>query len=199
MSKEKSKSATRPQRTDLHAISPLPIDFIEHRMQQLSKRGLTVSFVNLNKDGRAFQMKHPEMRSFTTGTLRRWEGTHTRVDATTTLQIPPHWIEWVVHFIVIFFLFLVFSGCSVFAGAGYMISFIASLVLATILALLLPISQYFDRFRKQAVKDADRQMQLIALILTSNLPDGTAPLVEFDGTDRSLEVMLRRHNARPQK
>ena len=63
--------------------------------------------------------------------------------------------------------------------------------MATIMSLIMPIARFFERYQKQAVVDADRQMQLITLILTSNLPEGTQPLAEFDGTDQSLERMLR--------
>jgi hypothetical protein len=191
MNKTKKRGNAKPTRTDLHAISPLPVDFIVTRLSLLSKRGMVVDIHDYGDDESVFQLKHPKMRSVATGTLRRWEGTHTRIDANTTLQTPPDWIEWVAHFVVIFFFFIWFGGCSVLLGLASIFTFISALVLATILSLLMPISRFFDRYRKQAVIDADRQMQLVALILTSNLPEGTQPLVEFDGTDQSLERMLR--------
>lgn len=188
----KNKKSSKPVRTDLHTISPLPVDFIEKRLAQLSKRGMDVQLANLNTDGRAFKITHPKMRSVTTGTLRRWEGTHTRIDATTTLQTPPDWIELVAHIVAILFLFIVLGGCTLSIGFISFFSFIGSIVLATIFSLLLPISKFFDRYRKQALIDADKQLQLITLVLTSNLPQGTQPLIEFDGTEQSLETMLRR-------
>ena len=38
----KAKKAFTPARTDIHAISPLPVDFIVERLTQLNKRGFDV-------------------------------------------------------------------------------------------------------------------------------------------------------------
>ena len=192
---KKSKKRVSPTRTDLHALSPLPMDFIVSRLSLLGKRGMEVAIHDYGSDDSVFQLKHPKMRSITTGRLRRWEGTHTRIDADSTLQTPPIWVEWVAHLVAIFFLFIWLGSCVLLIGFPSFFSFLGVMVLATVLSLLLPISKFFERYQKQALIDADRQIQLIALILTSNLPDGTQPLVEFDGTDQSLERMLRQQRA----
>jgi hypothetical protein len=191
MKKSKKRGDTKPTRTDLHVLSPLPLEFIVTRLSLLSKRGMVVNIHEYDSDDCVFQIKHPKMRSIATGSLRRWEGTHTRVDANTTLQTPPDWLEWVAHFVAIFFFFIWFGGCSIIMGLASIFTFVGAMVLATVLSLIMPISRFFDRYRKQALIDADNQMQLLALILTSNLPEATQPLLEFDGTDQSLERMLR--------
>lgn len=188
---KKSKKRGSPTRTDLHALSILPIEFIVNRLSLLSKRGMVVNIHEYDSDDCVFELRHPKMRSITTGSLRRWEGTHTRIDAKTALQTPPAWMEWVAHIVVIVFLFLWFGGCSVLIGFASLFTFIGAMVLATVMSLIMPIARFFERYQKQALIDADRQLQLVTLILTSNLPEGTQPLVEFDGTDQSLERMLR--------
>jgi hypothetical protein len=188
----KSKKASIPARTDVHAISPLPVDFIIDRLTQLNKRGFDVKLLDLDRDGQAFQIKHGKMRSITTGTLRRWEGTHTRIDTNTTLQLPPQWLEFMVQLLAIAVLTVFIGGCTSLLWYASLLSGVASIVLSIAFSFILPISNFFERFRKQALKDADKQMQLITLVLTSNLPQGTQPLLEFDGTEQSLEKMLRR-------
>ncbi|MDQ7026678.1 MAG: hypothetical protein Q9P01_07895 [Anaerolineae bacterium] len=82
----KNKKSLRPTRTDLYAISPLPIHFIEKRLARLSKRGIDMQVTDLSSDGRAFQLTHPKMRSITTGTLRRWEGAQPLIEFDGTEQ-----------------------------------------------------------------------------------------------------------------
>lgn len=186
----KTKQPRRPVRTDLHAISPLPIDFIHQRLDVLRKRGLDMQFVVMNEDEVWFQMKHPKMRSVATGTLRRWEGTNTRIDANTALQVPPVWIEWVAQLAVIGFLTLWFGGCTVASGFVSFITCAGSVMVATAISLLMPISKFFERFRLRALQDAEKQMNIIAHILTHNLPEGSAPLLEFDGSEDTLNRLL---------
>jgi hypothetical protein len=195
----KAKKASIPARTDVHAISPLPVDFIIDRLTQLNKCGFNVKMLDLDRDGQIFQLTHPKMRSITTGTLRRWEGTHTRIDANTTLQLPPHWLEFVAHLMTMGVLFVFIGGCTSLLWYASILSFIASIVLSITFSFILPISKFFERFRKQALKDADKQMQLITLVLTSNLPQGTQPLLEFDGTEQSLEKSCGEGNNHEQK
>jgi hypothetical protein len=196
---EKKKKSLQAFKSEIHAIVPMDIEVIHRRLHQIKDKQIEVSTRRTSSETVAFIIQHrsgSRVNSEISGTLRRWQGTQTRLDADSRSYVPGEWINYVVYIICVLCLTWVFT----IVMQGFLTLFVGisqwfmSLALSLVGAVaLMHYSITVDLFREkhyQAAKDIDHLFQELADTLTGALPDELR-LLEFDGSEDALARLLK--------
>jgi hypothetical protein len=198
MSKKKKQFSAF--KSELHTISPLPLEVIAARLHELEAKEVRVTMAAVDEDHIILKISHQGDGFFKkaeiTGNLARWEGTYTRLDVNSRAFAYLEWLDQLGSLIrIIGLAVLTFPICgslgTLFGGEGSGIlmgiglSFFASMVLIRQLAPLDLAKQQ----RYQAFKAADKLMQAITDKITEGISDDES-LLEFDGSGDALNLLL---------
>lgn len=199
MSKKKKQLASF--KSELHTISPIPLEIIEARLHELESEIVDVETSYLDQDHIKLTITHQGSSFFKkaeiTGRLTRWEGTHTRLDANSRSFAHLEWVDQFASLIRIIgiavLLFPICGSISMFTlgeGLGFMIAmFFSFLGSMAIIRQLKPLD-LAKKQRYQSLKAADKLMQGIADTMTEGLADDMS-MLEFDGSEDSLSLLLQ--------
>ena len=199
MSKKKKQLAEF--KSELHTISPLPLETVEARLYELESDTVQVDMVYIDQDHIALKITDQESLFFKkaeiTGSIARWEGTHTRLDVNSRSFAYLEWFDQIGGWIrIVGIAILLFPFCATFSSftlgdglavlMGIILSFLASILVIRQLAPLDMARQ--QRYR--SLKAVDKLMQGIADTMTEGVSDAS-PLLEFDGSEDSLSLLLQ--------
>jgi hypothetical protein len=198
MTSNKKKKALTQYKSELHAISPLPLDVIGERLERIGDKQVAVQLQLVDDDTLAFDMQHiraERMNAQVFGTVQRWQGTYSRLDADSTFHVPLLWLNYV--FTVGLFLVLIAASLGLwfflFGGFYYSFPWEIALPVSILMAVggmrVMPSIELFRSEQYQALKDVDFMMQEIANALSDSMPDAQ-PVLEFDGSEDALALLL---------
>ena len=198
MTSSKKKKIFSNYKSELHAVSPLPHEVIGERLQQLGDKRVTVHLQIVDDDTLAFDIHHQRdnnMNAQVFGTLQRWQGTYSRLDADSSVHVPLFWLNHVLTVGLFMLLTLMSLALWGFFLSGFYYRFpweVAlplSLLMATGAIQVMPSFELFRDEQYQALKDVDFMMQAIADALSDTTPDAQ-PVLEFDGSEDALALLL---------
>jgi hypothetical protein len=205
MSKKKKELASF--KSELHTISPLPLEVVAERLRDLERKNLPIHLVQLDEDEFGFVMRLRHRGSLSDaqvlGTLWRWNGTFTRIDVDSKIELLGQWLDVAVQLIgVIFAVLLLVPFFWLFSefvipyysyDPAFGLFFTAILIAAATIALLIVRSiaqiDLLADSRYRSLRHIDSMMQAIADKLSENQP-ADEPLLEFDGSEISLAALL---------
>ncbi|MDQ7026679.1 MAG: hypothetical protein Q9P01_07890 [Anaerolineae bacterium] len=200
MMPSKKKKTFTDYQSELHAISPLPLDVLDERLQKMRGKRVTVQIQRIDPDRLAFEIQHRRDRRINAqvyGTLQRWQGTYSRLDADSQVHVFGQWLNYALmigQLIVFTVLSLGFWAFMFIWSATFPWGFALPVSILIAIAMMYKLPQV-DLFREEhycALKDVDYLMQEVADTLTDNMPDAQ-PMLEFDGSDDALALLLSRH------
>jgi hypothetical protein len=198
MTSSKKKKIFSNYKSELHAISPLPHEVISERLQQLGDKRVTIHLQIVDDDTLAFDIHHQRdthTNAQVFGTLQRWQGTYSRLDADSGVHIPLFWLNHVLTFGM--FIILTLMSMALWAlllgGFYYRFPWEFALPLSLLMAgggmQVIPSFELFRDEQYQALKDVDYMMQAIADALSDSKTDAQ-PVLEFDGSEDALALLL---------
>jgi hypothetical protein len=199
MSKKKKQVAEF--KSELHTISPLPLEVLEARLYELESETIQVSTAYIDQDHIALKIIDQESqfskRAEITGSLARWEGTQTRMDVNSRAFAYLEWVDlfgsWIRIIGIAFLLFPICASMSAFTlgqGLGAVMAIILSFIASTVVVRQLAPLDLAKGQRYTSFKAVDKLMQGIADKMTEGI-DETAPILEFDGSEDSLSLLLQ--------
>lgn len=174
--------------SELHTISPLPIEMVAERIASLHYTGFPT---HIEDDGSFLIRNQNSEKAMLIGRLMRWNGTFTRVDASVKKQSLSlrDWALFILPLIGFMIgLLLVFFGIQDAMSMLVVMFFFwpVALIALVLIAAGMHIARRGDLKSQKAV---DEMMQALADKLCKNLPTEEAAL-EFDGSELSLELLL---------
>lgn len=203
----KKKKQLESFKSELHVISPLPLEMVAERLRGVEAKNRLFHIEQLSDDEFGFVVRRNQAgflsEAQVLGTIWRWNGTFTRVDVDSKVDILGQWLDvamQVVGIIVAMLLltpfFWFFSEIlpqALFAPPVAFFLVLIGIGLASVVILTIARMADVDllssrRFR--ALRDVDSMMQAIADNLSENLPL-TEPALEFDGSETSLATLLK--------
>jgi hypothetical protein len=210
MSKKKKQEANF--KSELHSISPLPIEMVVERLKSLERKDRLLHIEPLSEDEYGFAIRSRRRGSLSDaqvlGTVWRWNGTFTRIDVDSKTDIWGQWIDvffQVAGLILAMFLIspffwffgsvlpqLFYDPILTFGLGAVALGFAAVVVWA--IARLSDVDLLLNN-RYRALRDIDAIMQAIADKLSENLPEHEVVL-EFDGSETSLSFLLQNEKFR---
>jgi hypothetical protein len=205
MSKKKKELASF--KSELHTISPLPLEVVAERLRDLERKNLPIHLVQLDEDEFGFVMRLRHRGNLSDaqvlGTLWRWNGTFTRIDVDSKIELLGQWLDVAVQLMgVIFAVLLLVPFFWLFSefvipyysyDPAFGLFFTAILIAAATIALLIVRSiaqiDLLAGSRYRSLRHIDSMMQAIADKLSEN-QSNDEPLLEFDGSEISLAALL---------
>jgi hypothetical protein len=205
MSKKKKELASF--KSELHTVSPLPLELVAERLRDLERKDLPVTLQRLGEDEFGFILqKHSRGRlsdARVLGTIWRWNGTYTRIDVDSKVEFIGQWLDVAVQvggvifavlllipFLRFFSEFLIYYSVNPAFGLFLSVILIAAATVALLIIRRIAQIDLFASSRYRALRDIDRMMQAIADKLSENQAEDE-PLLEFDGTETSLAALLQ--------
>jgi hypothetical protein len=203
----KKKKELQSFKSELHTISPLPLEMVAERLQDLQRKDRFFHIERLNEDEFGFVIrKHLRGRlsdATVLGTIWRWNGNFTRVDVDSQVDIVGQWLDVATQFfglivtmVLITPFFWFFS--EILPQAMYSVPlaiFLSLVALALASTVILTIVRILDidllkTRRYRALRDIDSMMQAVADKLSEYQPIDE-PILEFDGSETSLAALLQ--------
>ena len=189
-------------KSELHAVSQLPMEIFREQLQRIEDKQVHVITRQFDNDVIDFEIKHRRdghINAEIYGTIRRWQGTHSRIDADSRLHIPGVWLNvvvtlglWLLICATIFGFWMSFAAISPNMGRG--LGIIVSVAISGFIINYLPDIDYFRDKTHQARKDVDYLMQEIADAIDKPATTGhDLSFVEFDGSDDALTRLLQQY------
>lgn len=208
----KKKKQIESFKSELHSISPLPVEMVVERLRTLERKDRLLHIEVLSEDEYGFALRSHRRGSLSDaqvlGTIWRWNGTFTRIDVDSSVDIMGQWIDVAMQvFGLILAMFLIspffwFFGeilPQLFDNPPVAIG-LAAVAFGLVAAVVWSIARIADvdllvGNRYRALRDIDAIMQAIADKLSENLPENEAVL-EFDGSETSLAFLLENEKFR---
>src|SRR5689334_6525387 len=95
MSKKKKELASF--KSELHTISPLPLEMVAERLRDLEGKDRLLHIQRLNEDEFGFvirkQLRGNLSDAQVLGTIWRWNGTFTRIDVDSKIEFLGQWLD----------------------------------------------------------------------------------------------------------
>jgi hypothetical protein len=203
----KKKKELANFKSELHTISPLPLEMVAERLQDLQRKDRLFHIERLNEDEFGFVIrKHLRGRlsdATVLGTIWRWNGNFTRVDVDSQVDIVGQWLDVATQFVGLIISMILITPFfwffnEILPQAMYSVPLaiflslvalgLAALVILTIVRIL-DIDLLKTR-RYRALRDVDGMMQAVADKLSEYQPMDE-PVLEFDGSETSLASLLQ--------
>lgn len=206
MSKKKKELASF--KSELHTISPLPLELVAERLRDLERKDLPINIQQLSDDEFGFIMRLQRRGHLSDarvlGTIWRWNGNFTRVDVDSKIEMLGQWLDVAVQVGGVIFAIVLISPILWFFSEYIVPNFTVDPVFGFFLLAILvsgatvaifAIRQFaeidpFARSRYRSLRDIDSMMQAIADKLSENQPMDE-PVLEFDGSETSLAALLQ--------
>jgi hypothetical protein len=202
----KKKKQLESFKSELHSISPLPVEMVVERLRTLERKDRLLYIEVLSEDEFGFAIRSHRRGSLSDaqvlGTVWRWNGTYTRIDVDSSVDIMGQWIDVALQIIGLILAMILISPFFWFFGEIFpqlLFNPPVAIGLAVVaLGLVFAVMWIVVRItnvdllvgnRYRALRDIDSVMQAIADKLSENLPEHEAVL-EFDGSETSLAFLL---------
>jgi hypothetical protein len=203
----KKKKELANFKSELHTISPLPLEMVAERLQDLQRKDRFFHIERLNEDEFGFVIrKHLRGRlsdATVLGTIWRWNGNFTRVDVDSQVDIVGQWLDVATQFVGLIISMILITPffwffSEVLPQAMYSVPlaiFLSLVALGLASMVILTIVRIFDidllkTRRYRALRDVDGMMQAVADKLSEYQPMDE-PVLEFDGSETSLAALLQ--------
>jgi hypothetical protein len=189
----KKKKDSQLNQSDIHTIVDLPLEAVIAHIRGLSQN-YNVKIENQNSDKADFRIRNKANKNTlkinTKGTIRRWNGTFTRLDA-------DYNIRFTYQLRTIFLLGILFIAV-VIVPTGFILSQFIGFVMAYLISILgwIPVFLYVIwRVNTDSGENSIMAKQHNRLIYTLVDELGVklkqkAASLDFDGTDDNLELLL---------
>jgi len=198
----KTKKHLSQLQSELHAITPLTLELVAQRLQEIQNKRLQIDFQPLDSDTLLFKVQYYRRRGKVTasamGRLLRWQGTQTRVDIDGETHAPTVWIDWALQALIVSIILLPFISIltviiQIRSFGGMVVAMVIGLLVWQIVSRILNIDLFKDQ-RYAALKDLDKVMQGIADGLTNGAPQMPALLQAHMNDD--LSALLQQDYSR---
>ena len=208
----KKKKQLESFKSELHSISPLPLEMVVERLRSLERKDRLLHIEVLSEDEYGFALRSHRRGSLSDaqvlGTVWRWNGTYTRIDVDSSVDIVGQWIDVALQLVGLIVAMLVISPFFWFFGEVLPQLFeyppvaigLGAVALGLVAAVMWVVVRITDidlllGNRYRALRDIDAIMQAIADKLSENLPADESVL-EFDGSETSLAFLLENEKFR---
>lgn len=203
----KKKKQIESFKSELHVISPLPLEMVAERLRGVETKNRLFHIEQLNEDEFGFVVRRHQRGILSDaqvlGTIWRWNGTFTRVDVDSKVDILGQWIDIATQvggiimamlLLTPFFWFFtevlpqLYYAIPIALGLGAVALGLAAAVIWLVVRFADIDLLQGNRYR--ALRDIDSMMQALADNLSENLPEHESAL-EFDGSETSLAALLK--------